>query len=1157
MTNQGNDASDEDETVLMARKFTEETGGSSVASEQIASAPPAAVNEQPRLQTREKTQFQLLLEEEAEADDDDLSQKKQDNKDRPKADQSCCSTIHTRWCALMDTLRNAISYCVLLLSCHAATNPKSYIVGTLVLAFGLAGIGLLTNFDLETESAVGFTPFKSVVNEQKAWILGDSSFPPKPHSIRILIHREGSNVATQAGVTKAFEVVKAVEATEGYADFCLASEETNEFGYGGDCHIRGVPLFWNNTFDAYKASVTSDVDILLAISAEKYPDTSTVEPLELMGHMGMHRDTVIVSAESFLMEILVPDGGSNSKAVAVDVLDSVLDLKKQWTKIEDNDFHLEIYFTDYSLEAETLRAVFNDLPLIPMVFVIMALFTCLVFSVSHRPDGNGRCKQRLMLGLGAVSAVCLSMITSYGLLFIIGVPFTSITQILPFIMFGIGLDDAYVIFGEYIRTDEKKDPVERIQDTFEEVGLSIFLTTVTTSAAFALGSMASLPTLFWLSLYAFPTVLINFVYMISYFIAIVVIDERRLKRLDQQTEETPMLYRIIDCCLFRPKEERGDSSQTDEPQERQAPIITPAASCGLQSEEDIVPMLATATTMTPPDLAPKENTGAADNLSVMDDRKGLTQDQDDGDDFEEASLSPRPPLRKTLSQRHQHVPGPPASVMDRAMRWYAKRLLTKPVKIFVLISFAVVTIGLAVSASKFTQEFNIYEVLTADSYVAGYFFNIEKYADRGFVVPEAYFRNVNQSDPIIQQQMEDYVDELTTIDAITSQPPFFWLRHFKEMLEYDERFLDFSFNLQLDIFLSVDVFKTLYGDHIVRDPETGDIVASRCVMYMDKLDFESVDNQIQAWKDQLDVTEEMPINSAKLVEPSGGFNFFLYEASTIYVWEFYNLMVGELILASIAAMCSVTVVTFLFLPHWSAVLFLSPVMAILYIDLIGFLQLCGVHLNGISYFTIVMSIGLLVDFNMHILLRYYESPCATRDNKVKDALQTMGSSVVIGGISTFLGVVPLLFSTSVMMKSLFYGFWGMVILGILHGVVLLPVLLSFLGPIETVPMPSDAMTPYGLLEAVETMSEINLGGIPETSSVTVSPSDSSARPHVESESDLSDPSCPSSEHHIAEAVGGASVYGSGAPSNATKDESVDSPSNCGPPAVDKARILQS
>ena len=97
-----------------------------------------------------------------------------------------------------------------------------------------------------------------------------------------------------------------------------------------------------------------------------------------------------------------------------------------------------------------------------------------------------------------------------------------------------------------------------------------------------------------------------------------------------------------------------------------------------------------------------------------------------------------------------------------------------------------------------------------------------------------------------------------------------------------------------------------------------------------------------------------------------------------------------------------------------------------------------------------MSIGLLVDFNMHILLRYYEAPCCTRDDKVKDALQTMGSSVMIGGFSTLLGVLPLIFSSSELMATLFYGFVGMVVLGCSHGLILLPVLLSMFGPLDTV-----------------------------------------------------------------------------------------------------------
>ena len=79
----------------------------------------------------------------------------------------------------------------------------------------------------------------------------------------------------------------------------------------------------------------------------------------------------------------------------------------------------------------------------------------------------------------------------------------------------------------------------------------------------------------------------------------------------------------------------------------------------------------------------------------------------------------------------------------------------------------------------------------------------------------------------------------------------------------------------------------------------------------------------------------------------------------------------------------------------------------------------GVHLNIVSYYALIMSIGLLVDFNMHLLLRYYESPCTSRQEKVKDSLQTMGSSILLGGFSTFLGVLPLLFSSSEVMTALF------------------------------------------------------------------------------------------------------------------------------------------
>ena len=116
----------------------------------------------------------------------------------------------------------------------------------------------------------------------------------------------------------------------------------------------------------------------------------------------------------------------------------------------------------------------------------------------------------------------------------------------------------------------------------------------------------------------------------------------------------------------------------------------------------------------------------------------------------------------------------------------------------------------------------------------------------------------------------------------------------------------------------------------------------------------------------------------------------------------------------------------------------------------GFLQFTGNALNVVSYFGLVISIGLLVDFLMHMLLRYHECPGETREDKVKAALKSMGVSVLVGGLSTMLGVLPLAFSTSELMRTVFVAFVGMVGLGVTHGLIVLPVVLSIVGP--TTPM---------------------------------------------------------------------------------------------------------
>lgn len=850
------------------------------------------------------------------------------------------------WVRFMNYVRHILTESVTSIATVAATHPKKTAWGIVVLSFAVAGIGYVTNFNMDTAADAMYTPKHSRIVEHQYWVNSESGFPASSRHLRLIVHNEGGDesLLTTAGVEGVFEAIDAVRSLPAYDDACATTTYEDVNGTT-TCNIRSVALFWNNSVDVFRQEATSNVDAVLQVSNEEYPDGSPVDVQEIIGNAEEHYE-ILVHADALFVDIALPSDAEDFELQAVNRL---LELRSAWRNDKDVQLGIELLSFD-SLEDETTRSVYKDVPLVPCVFVIMSLFTCFIFSK------RDKVKSRSLLGLGAVICVFLSLVFGYGFMFICGVPFTFLSQILPFVMFGIGLDDAFVVLGAYNRTDPRKDVVERIQESMRDIGLSIILTTVTTSVAFGLGCTSAFPCLFWLSFYAITTVVTVFFFSITFFVALISLDEQRIQENRR------------DCfvCFAGPPVQEAE------------------------------------------------------------------------DETVENSTDGLPSKSKNAEVEEAHTYSNNAVV--RFMDSYSNFLMKPFVKTAVLIGALAFFCFAAYSTSKFKQEFNVTEMLPTDSYAKAYLEASDKYGQRGWIVPSAYFRNVDQSDPEVQQQMEDYVNDLVDIDAITTQPPLFWLRHFNHFLTYDDRLLDLTFNQQLDIFLGNSPFKELFGPHIVRDEETGDIIASRCILYMDNVNVNSVASQLQALNEQRSASMAQPVNTGV-----DDFNFFAWEHS-MFVWDFYASTTDELIVTTILGVTTVCVIGFAFVPHWSAVLFIFPFISILYIDLMGWLQMTGNHLNVVSYFSLIIGLGLLVDFLMHMLLRYHESPGETREEKVKSALRTMGVSILVGGLSTMLGVLPLAFSSSNLMRTVFVGFFGMVSLGLTHGLMVLPVVLSLVGP---------------------------------------------------------------------------------------------------------------
>jgi len=919
----------------------------------------------------------------------------------------------TRWTTVLHTL---IRKFVVLLSGHAARNPIPYIAGITCVSFSVLIAGFYTNFRVEVDYDVIYAPHDSRPTEHLNWMINEAEFPPGNRPFAFVVHNNGDNVLTVRGVRQLFDVLDVIQNTEGYADVCSQSGFGMMYPDGTQiedaCNIMGSTRFWYYNRSLFEESVENDSQIIQTISKDVYPDGVPVNHNYILGQQDWTNKT-ITNAQMFMETLLVPDV-EGAKEWELVVIDNLLALQEEWNIAAEEDagtMQMD-FFTPISYEQEFQRAIYKDLPLTGMVAIIMIIFTTIVFFKPHKVQS------RSLLGISSIFTITMSVFMGHGLMFLCGkllaaaerfygymrmcfnmvsaltsvslslayyystgVPYTQMVMMLPFIVYGVGLDDTFIITGAYFRTDPTKDVVKRVEEVMDNVGLSISLTTITTMMAFALGCLSSIPAIQWLCLYAFVTIGFDFLFQITVFTGFLVLDERRIEANRRDV-----------CFCIIAKRENND-----------------------------------------------ENAG---------DQEGYTDNESNG----RYSNHHTEETKQQIQIKVEETP----DLSLRFMTWYGVFLLRPVVKVAVIALFTAYFGFCAYSTTQLTQEFIISDFLPSDSYVSDYLDSVNNYAT--VVLPlDIYFRHLNQSDVEVQNQMRDYIEDLMELEQLDEPPPICWVRDFHEMnmstIDVGVDLKSLSFNEKLSLAMTDPKIREVYGNDIVR-AQNGDIVASRCTVYLRNIDFDIVESQINMFRDQREVTAAQPLNEGK-----DNWSMFTF-ANVYFLWEFYTIAVNELVYTTIWGIVAVAIVSFFLMPHWSAVFFVFPTICILYVDLLGTLQFAGLHINAVTYVCLTVSIGLLVDFIMHVLLRYYESQCVTREDKVKDTLKTMGISIMVGGLSTFLAVIPLAFSTSVIIRTVFTAFFSMITLGVVHGLVFLPVVLSLVGPTTTPhPRPLSLETP--------------------------------------------------------------------------------------------------
>ncbi|XP_075684833.1 patched domain-containing protein 3-like [Rhinoderma darwinii] len=170
----------------------------------------------------------------------------------------------------------------------------------------------------------------------------------------------------------------------------------------------------------------------------------------------------------------------------------------------------------------------------------------------------------------------------------------------------------------------------------------------------------------------------------------------------------------------------------------------------------------------------------------------------------------------------------------------------------------------------------------------------------------------------------------------------------------------------------------------------------------------------------------------------------VYHPAFIY-FDQYAVIIDNTIQNVGVAAAVMFVISILLIPNPLCSLWVTFTIASIIVGVTGFMAYWDVNLDSISMINLVICIGFSVDFSAHITYAFVSNHKTKVNERIIDALHSLGYPIVQGAVSTILGVIALSAAESYIFRTFFKIIFLVIAFGMIHGLVFLPVFLTLFG----------------------------------------------------------------------------------------------------------------